>query len=163
MTLSDEIARLAELRDRGHLSPEEFASAKARLLTSPKPATSGSDGAMLLYHVATTGQRRAAWLLAFIAVLFGVVALWSLSRYAELQQQINTVQDSALVERFGVRIPDPRPAIERAELRVRATAFGGLAVVTGLVTVGAVIGALLIRPPKEPGAPGEQPVPTNRQ
>lgn len=110
---------------------------------------------MLLYQAVTAGQRRAATLLAVVAVLFGVVALWSVSRYTALKEQVDAVEDAALVDRFGLRIPDPRPAIERAELRVRATAFGGLAVVVGLVAAGAAVGALLVRPPKgAPTAPG---------
>jgi hypothetical protein len=153
MTLPDELVRLAELRDRGDLSPEEFASAKARLLSSSAPAASSRDDAMLLYYAVTTGQRRVAWLLMVVAVLFGVVAIWSAGRYVRLQEQVDAVKDSALVERFGVRIPDPRPAIERVELRMRATAFGGLAVVAGLVAAGVAIGALLVRPPRGSRAP----------
>ena len=145
-SLADELVRLAELRDRGDLSPEEFAAAKARLLGSP-PSVPAPDGAMLLYHVVTTGQRRAVWLLAVVAALFAVVALWSTGRYVELRNEAATVKDSALVERFGVRIPDPRPAIERAELRMRASAFGAFAIVAGLVTVGMAVAALLVRPP----------------
>lgn len=152
-SLADELVRLAELRDRGDLSPEEFATAKVRLLSPRPPSVPGPDGAMLLYHVVTTGQRRAVWLLAVVAALFAVVALWSTGRYVELRKQVDTVKDSALVERFGVRIPDPRPAIERAELRMRATAFGGLAVVAGLVTVGMAVAALLVRPPSGSFAP----------
>jgi hypothetical protein len=93
-------------------------------------------------------------LLTVIAVLFGLVTIWSADHYADLREQGDAVKNSALVDRFGVRIPDPRPAIERAELRMRATAFGGLAVVTGLVAAGSVVGALLVRPPNEPRAPG---------
>lgn len=155
MTMAEELARLAELRDRGDLSPEEFTRAKARLLTEPAPTTSSPDGAMLLYQAVTAGQRRAATLLAVVAVLFGVVALWSVGRYAALREQVDAVEDAALVDQFGVRIPDPRPAIERAELRVRSTAFGSLAVVAGLMAAGAAVGALLVRPPKDaPTAPG---------
>ncbi|MGH3112683.1 MAG: SHOCT domain-containing protein [Gaiellaceae bacterium] len=117
--MAEELVRLVELRDRGDLSPEEFGRAKARLLVEPAPATSSPDGAMVLYHTVTAGQRRAAALLAMVAVLFGAVALWSVSRYAALREQVDAVEDAALVDRFGVRIPDPRPAIEQAELHVR--------------------------------------------
>jgi Short C-terminal domain len=153
MSVADELTRLVELRDRGDLTPEEFVSAKTRLLSAPVAATSGDDGAMLLYQAVTVGQRRAVWLLVVVAALFGAMALWSVGRYADLRGQIDAVKDSALVDRFGVRIPDPRPTIERAELRLRATAFGGLAVVSGLVTVGATVSALLVRPPKDLRAP----------
>jgi len=155
MSLPDELARLAELRDRGDLSPEEFASAKARLLAAPPTtAAPGTDGAMLLYRAVTTGQQRAAWLLAIVAVLFGAIAFWSAVRAVDLQEQASSVRDAALVERLGIRIPDPRPAIERAEFQVRATAFGGLTLVAGLFAVAAVAGALLVRPPRKSRPPG---------
>ena len=39
---ADELAKLADLRDRGVISPEEFAQAKARLLGTPAPSTTYS-------------------------------------------------------------------------------------------------------------------------
>lgn len=44
MALSDELSKLAELRERGKLSEEEFARAKARLLGEP-PAHDGAVAA----------------------------------------------------------------------------------------------------------------------
>lgn len=38
MTMADEIIKLEQLRERGSLTNEEFARAKARLLESPVPA-----------------------------------------------------------------------------------------------------------------------------
>jgi len=38
MTLSDELIKLEQLRDRGSLTNEEFARAKARLLDTPESA-----------------------------------------------------------------------------------------------------------------------------
>lgn len=37
MTIADELLRLEQLRDRGSISPEEFARAKARVLTGAVP------------------------------------------------------------------------------------------------------------------------------
>lgn len=37
MTLADELVKLDQLRERGALTPEEFALAKTRLLDSPRP------------------------------------------------------------------------------------------------------------------------------
>jgi hypothetical protein len=39
---ADELAKLADLRDRGVISPEEFAQAKARLLGTQVPGTTNS-------------------------------------------------------------------------------------------------------------------------
>ena len=39
---ADELAKLADLRDRGVISPEEFAKAKASLLGTPAPRTVNS-------------------------------------------------------------------------------------------------------------------------
>ena len=39
---ADELAKLADLRDRGVISPEEFTQAKARLLGTPAPSTANS-------------------------------------------------------------------------------------------------------------------------
>jgi len=38
MSIADEIRKLAELRDAGHLSPAEFEAAKARILAGDSPA-----------------------------------------------------------------------------------------------------------------------------
>ena len=39
---ADELAKLADLRDRGVISPEEFTQAKARLLGTPAPSPANS-------------------------------------------------------------------------------------------------------------------------
>jgi phage shock protein PspC (stress-responsive transcriptional regulator) len=38
MSIADELLRLEQLRDRGSISPEEFARAKSRVLSGPAPA-----------------------------------------------------------------------------------------------------------------------------
>ena len=44
MSLADELERLAALRDKGVLSADEFAQAKARLINSPAPSGFGGSG-----------------------------------------------------------------------------------------------------------------------
>ena len=51
MSLSDEIRNLQELRDSGVLTEEEFARAKATVLSSPSPPASGDDQAALQHHL----------------------------------------------------------------------------------------------------------------
>lgn len=141
--LATELVRLSELHERGDLSGEQFEQAKGQLLGTYAP-----DGALLLYNLVATGLRRAVWVLAVVALLFGCVAIWSASRYASLEARADSIEEAALVEGFRVSIPDPRPTIERAQIRVRAAVFGGLAAVTGLIALGALSTALLIQPPK---------------
>jgi hypothetical protein len=153
-SFAEEFVRLAELRDRGDLSGEEFQRAKERLLAPPEPSFQGKaaapDGALLLYHVVTAGLRRAAWTLVIIALLLGLAAAWSTNQASELLAQADAIEDSPLAEGFGITIPDPRSTIERAELRVRAMVYNGFAVVTGLMTAGTLFAALLLRPPRRP-------------
>ena len=58
-------------------------------------------------------------------------------------------KDTTIVRGFGIRVPDPRPSIDRAVLQAQATAYGGFAAVTGLIAVGALAGALVVRPPRQ--------------
>jgi hypothetical protein len=115
-----------------------------------------SDGAFLLYDLMTTLLRRAAWVLTAVALVFGLVGIWAGTRYAVLETRADSIEDAALIEGFRISIPDPRPTIQRAQFEVRAMAFGGLAVVTGLISLGAGATALLLRPPK-PAAPPPRP------
>jgi hypothetical protein len=124
------------------LTPLPAPPARRAAVAPPAP-----DGALLLYRLVTSWQRRVAWVLAIVTLLFAAACLWSALRAVELNGQAAAVEDVALVDRFGIRIPDPRPAIERAELRVRATAYSGLAIGTGLAASVTLLGVLLVRPP----------------
>ncbi|MGH3550150.1 MAG: hypothetical protein ACRDQU_18960 [Pseudonocardiaceae bacterium] len=73
---------------------------------------------------------------------------WSGLRYLDVHGQAQAIKDTAIAKGFGIRIPDPRPAIDRAVLEAKATAYGGLAAVTGVTALGALVGALCIRPPR---------------
>ena len=96
--------------------------------------------------------------MAVVGVLFGLVAAWSAVHYFDLSGQAAALRDASLARGFGVRIPDPRPSIERSILEAKATAYAVLAAVTGLITCGALIGALLVRPPR----PRRGPTPPGR-
>ncbi len=154
MSMVDELDRLAELHERGRISPTEYDQAKQQLLGASRPAVgaahgSGSapDGAYLLYRLITSWLKRVAAAMAVVALLFGVVAGWSGLRYLDMHAQAQAIKDAAIAQGFGVRIPDPRPTIERGVLEAKATAYGALTAVTGVIALSTLAGALLIRPP----------------
>ncbi len=154
MSVVDELDRLAELRERGRISSAEYDEAKQQLLGVSRPALGvahqygpGPDGAYLLYRLITSWLRRVAAAMAIVALLFGLIAGWSGLRYLDLNAQGQAIKDAAIAQGFGVRIPDPRPTIERGVVEAKATAYGALAAVTGVIALGALVGALLVRPP----------------
>ncbi|HEY3896253.1 MAG TPA: hypothetical protein VGL88_12885 [Pseudonocardiaceae bacterium] len=163
MSVVDDLNRLAELREHGHLTAAEFDEVKQRLIErSPAPEAvlpSEPDGSLLLYRLVSSWLKRAAAAMAVVAVLFGAVAGWSTLHYVNLHGQALATQDETIARPLGVRIPDPRPTIERAALEAQATAYGGLAITTGLIALGALAGALLIRPPR-PSLPPASTTPT---
>ncbi|MDQ3761885.1 MAG: hypothetical protein M3460_09335 [Actinomycetota bacterium] len=67
-----------------------------------------------------------------------------------MNAQVETINDVAIAQGFGLRVPDPRPTIERAVVEAKATAYGVLAAVTGLIALGTLVGALFVRPPHQP-------------
>ncbi|MCA1836677.1 MAG: hypothetical protein LC721_10265, partial [Actinobacteria bacterium] len=85
-----------------------------------------------------------------VALLFGAVAGWSGLRYLEIHTQADAIHNAAIAQGFGVRIPDPRPTIERAVLQAKATAYGGLAAVTGVMALSTLVSALFVRPSYSP-------------
>jgi hypothetical protein len=160
MSVVDELDRLAKLRERGNISPAEYDKAKQRLLRTSRwdvDAAHGDapapDGAYLLYQLITSWLRRLAAAMAVVALLFGLVAGWSGLRYLDVNAQAKAVTDAAIAQGFGVRIPDPRPTIERTTLEVKAAAYGGLAAVTGVIALGALAGTILVRPPRQQPRP----------
>lgn len=120
-------------------------------MDSDEPLTRADAEALLRYaHVtysAVTEQRRrmSAMFLA-IAVLFGAIALVCGVQWATTTAQINDVQDAALVDTLGVRVPDPRPAFERTELRIRAFGWAVVAAGSGLIALVAAGISALARP-----------------
>jgi hypothetical protein len=154
MSVVDELKSLAELHQRGHLSAGEYDQAKQHLLRTSRRAVAEAsapppDGAYLLYRLISSGLRRASMALAVIALLFASVAGWSGVHYFELTSQVAAIQDTSLAHGLGLRIPDPRPAIERAVLQAKASGYGVLAAGTGLVALGSGVGALFVRPPRQ--------------
>lgn len=154
MSVVDELDRLAELRERGRISPAEYDQAKQQLLGAARPPVSAThgggpapDGSYLLYRLITSWLRRVAAAMAVVALLFGVVAGWSGLRYLDVNAQAVAIKDEAIAQGFGVRIPDPRPTIERGVLEAKATAYGALTAVTGVIALAALVGALSVRPP----------------
>ena len=166
MSVVDELDRLVDLRERGDLSPAEYNEAKQQLIGASRQAmgavhgmTAAPDGAYLLYRLIASWLRRAAVAMAVVALLFGLFAGWSGLRYLDLSTHAEAIKDAAIARGFGLKIPDPRPTIERAGLEARAAAYAGLAAVTGLIALGSLVGALLLRPPRQPReAQGAEPL-----
>lgn len=153
MSVVDGLSRLAQLHDQGHLGDAEYDEAKARLLRSPSDAVRRQpDGAYLLYRLVASWMRRLAAAMAVVALLFGAVASWSGVRYLQLNGQAAAIKDASIARGLGFRIPDPRPSIDRAVLEAKATAYGAFTAGTGLIALGTLTGALLIRPRREGSA-----------
>lgn len=149
MSVVDELHRLAELYERGQISSAEYHEAKKQLLAAGQRQDSSAtpDGALLLYRLVSSWLKRAAVAMVVVGILFGLVTGWSGLRYLDLHSQAAAIKNTAIAQGFGVRIPDPRPTIERAVLEVKATAYGGLAAVTGVMGLSTLLGALFLRPP----------------
>jgi putative oligomerization/nucleic acid binding protein len=171
VSVVDELDRLAELRERGRISPAEYDQAKQQLLGASRPAVDAAhgsgltpDSAYLLYRLITSWLKRVAAAMAVVALLFGIVAGWSGLRYLDMHTQAEAIKEAAIAQGLGVRIPDPRPTIERGVLETKATAYGALTAVTGVIALSTLAGALLIRPPtSHPTTQAAQPqLPTRR-
>ncbi|MDQ2789807.1 MAG: SHOCT domain-containing protein [Actinomycetota bacterium] len=153
LSVVGELARLAKLRDQGDVSPDEYDEAKRQVLSASRRAVghngaAAPDGGYLLYRLVASWLRRAAAALAVVALLFGLVAGWSGMRYLDVNAQGQAIQDKSIAQGFGLRIPDPRPTIDRAVLEGKAAAYGGIAAVTGVIALSSLVGALFIRPPR---------------
>ena len=70
MNVADEIAKLADLKDRGALTPEEFDSAKAKVLANDKPETGEGTPRK------TSGLKVVALVALGLVVAFFVVGLY---------------------------------------------------------------------------------------
>ena len=122
------------------------------------PPTGSSDAELLRYAEATYRavtdlRRRTAWVALVLALACLLAAAWSGLRWREANAAAAAVQDRALVEAFGVSLPDPRPSLERTELRARAFLHASVAVgAAGLALINLAVWALL-RPPQPPPQP----------
>lgn len=110
--------------------------------------------AELTYRTLTGQRRRVAAAALVVALVFGLLALLAGVRWADTNRQAAAVQDATLVEGLGLSIPDPRPAVERAELRLRAVVLGIAAVACGGTSLLAVGVWALMHPPAAPPPPG---------
>lgn len=106
--------------------------------------------AELTYQVVAGQRRRQAWTRLLVALVLGALAVVAGLRWADAREQARGVEDEALVEALGVSIPDPRPAIQRAELRVRAFFYGWAAVSCGSLALLSVAAWAAVRPPPAP-------------
>ena len=102
--------------------------------------------AQVTYAAMTEQRRRLSTALLGIAVLFGAIALLCAVKWGTTVAQIDEVRDAALIDTLGVRVPDPRPAFERAELRIRAFGWAVVAVGSGVVALVAAALYALVRP-----------------
>lgn len=104
---------------------------------------------------AVTGQRRRQARIALaVAIVFGLLACFGALRWADLRDQAAATPDAALVEGLGVTLPDPRPALLRVELRLRAFVYGSAAIGFGGVALLALASWALVRPPRHPESVG---------
>ena len=105
----------------------------------------------LTYRSVTATRRRVATAALAVAILFGLLCAISTVQWATTRSSIDAVADESLIEVVGVRIPDPRPALERTQLRLQALVWGLAASVTGAVTLLflAVYGLARVPPPPE--------------
>lgn len=116
-----------------------------------EPMTRADAAVLLAYsqaiHRAITEQRRrqAAVALA-VTLLFGALAVWAGLQWSSTRQAVAEVPDDPLIEVLGVRIPDPRPAVQRTELRVRALLWGAGAAGATTIALLAAAAYLLVRP-----------------
>ena len=121
--------------------------------------------AQATYTAVTEQRRRVATALLVVAAGFAALAVVCGVQWATTSAAVDDVEDAALVDTLGVRVPDPRPALERAELRLRA--FGWAVLAGGALLVAVVSGGLylLIRPSALPpelqrlSGPGTRPQP----
>ncbi len=105
------------------------------------------------YQAVTEQRRRQARIALAVAVLFGLLACFGALRWADLRDQAAATPDEALVEGLGVSLPDPRPALLRVELRLRAFVYGSAAIGFGGVALLALASWALVRPSPPPGSP----------
>ena len=106
--------------------------------------------AQATYRATTDLRRRVALITLAVAVVFGLIALWAAWHWLTASAAADAVADAAIVDVMGVRIPDPRPALERGELRVRAFGWSLVGGASALVSLFALGIYWLVRPTRLP-------------
>lgn len=99
-----------------------------------------------IFRAVTEQRRRQATAALIVAVLFGLISLWSLAQWVTTRNAVAEVPDDPLIEVVGVGIPDPRPALQRGELRLRAFVWGAAAVASGTMLLLGALAYFLVRP-----------------
>lgn len=82
------------------------------------------------YRSVTDVRRRLSRVALIVAVLVSILFVIALLEWLSTRAAVDDVEDRPLVEALGVEIPDPRPAVERAQLRVQAAFWGFASLVT---------------------------------
>ena len=132
-------------------------------MAEEQPLTRREAEALLVYAEAThrtvTGfRRRIAAVGVVVAVTFGAISGWALLQWGSTRTQIAAVPDDPLIEGLGIRIPDPRPAVQRGELRVRSLLWAVVALGSGVVALLGLGLFLLVRPAPLPPGLRDRPV-----
>ena len=122
------------------------------------------DAALLRYAEATyravTEQRRRQAAVALgVVLVFGLVTLIAGVQWISVRTQVDELPNDPLIEAFGVSIPDPRPAIERVELRIKAFVWGMVSITSLMLSLLAVGTYLMVRPTPLGPAPATERAP----
>lgn len=102
--------------------------------------------AELTYRAVTEQRRRQAVVALVVGGVFAVVTVFAGLQWQSVRSQVGEVADADLVEALGIRIPDPRPAIQRGELRLKAFVWGVVTVGALVLTVLALAVHQMVRP-----------------
>lgn len=127
---------------------------------------SAAQGAELLryveltYRAVTEQRRRQAAVSVALSVIFGFAGLWAGSQWLATRNRVDRIRDEPLVEMLGVQVPDPRPAFERGELRMRSMLWGMLAAAACVLSLLAIGVYLLVRLPRVPAPATPTPTPS---
>lgn len=127
-----------------------------------QPLTRAEAQALLQYAEATyrsvtAYRRRIATAALAMALVFGLLFLLTAAQWLSTRARVDDVADVPLIEVVGVEVPDPRPALERAQLRIQSLLWGALAGASGAAATLFVAvyliarGDITLRPPS--GAP----------
>lgn len=106
--------------------------------------------AQLTFEAVTSYRRRVARVALVMAAIVGLMCIISATQWVSTNNRADEIADETLVDTMGVRIPDPRPALERGLLRVLATLWAFVTTATGFLTVMFLAAYALARPPREP-------------
>ena len=123
--------------------------------TPAAPATAAQVDQVLAvvastYRATTDLRRRMARIVAVVGLVFALMAVVAAVQWQQAGAAVDEVRDEALIDVLGVQIPDPRPAVERTGLRIRAVLWGaGAFALTALALLAGGI-YLLVRPTRLP-------------